>query len=314
MTVKKEKLLTNTLTVCLLAIFCCILWGSAFPCIKLGYSLFSVASADTGAQILFAGIRFTTAGIMVIIIGSISGGKFMMPDKHVLPKIMTLALLQTVVQYTFFYIGLAHTSGVNGSIIEASNVFLAILVAALIFRQEKLTPKKILGCVIGFIGVIIINLSDGGLSADISLLGEGFVFLSAVSYAFSSCCIKIFSKDENPVLLSGYQFASGGIMMTVIGYLMGGRLNPTCASAYALLIYMAFISAAAYSLWGILLKYNPVSKVSVFGFANPVFGVILSAVILGENGAAFGIQSLVALIMITAGIIIVNTGHSSELL
>ena len=77
-------------------------------------------------------------------------------------------------------------------------------------------------------------------------------------------------------------------------------------ASIALLIYMAMISAVAYTLWGILLKYNPVGKVAVFGFTNPIFGVILSAVFLGEKNQAFGVQGLVALVLVSVGIFMVN--------
>ena len=139
--------------VCLLAMVCCALWGSAFPCIKVGYRLFQIDSADTATQILFAGCRFTIAGIMVILFGSILQGRFLKAGKGDLPRIGKICLLQTVVQYFFFYVGLAHTTGVKGSIVEASNVFLAILVSSLIFHQEKLDQKKVLGCIVGFAGV-----------------------------------------------------------------------------------------------------------------------------------------------------------------
>ena len=87
---------------------------------------------------------------------------------------------------------------------------------------------------------------------------------------------------------------------------MGGHLKAFTASAAALLIYMAMISAVAYSLWGMLLKYNPVSKVTVFGFMNPVFGVMLSALLLKEKGQAFSLTGLTSLILVCIGIYIVN--------
>lgn len=90
--------------------------------------------------------------------------------------------------------------------------------------------------------------------------------------------IKKYSKDENPVVLSGYQFFLGGIILVVVGIATGGKISGFTLASIALLIYMAMISAVAYTLWGILLKYNPVGKVAVFGFTNPIFGVILSAV------------------------------------
>ena len=220
-------------------------------------------------------------------------------------KIFKLSMLQTVLQYFFFYVGLANTTGVKASIIEGVNVFVAVLVASLLFQQEKLTGKKIVGCLIGFAGVVIVNLG-GSMDMGFRLTGEGFIFLSTVAYAFSSVFLKRYSKDENPVLLSGYQFITGGIIMCVIGLLMGGKVHGFAAASTGMLVYLAVISAVAYSLWGILLKYNPVSKVAVFGFMNPVFGVILSALLLGEGAQAAGVKSLIALLLVSIGIYVVN--------
>ena len=288
-----------------LAMICCLLWGSAFPCIKVGYRLFQIDSADTATQILFAGCRFTIAGIMVILFGSILQGRFLKAGKGDLPRIGKICLLQTVVQYFFFYVGLAHTTGVKGSIVEASNVFLAILVSSLIFHQEKLDQKKVLGCIVGFAGVVLINLSGSNVDMSFNLTGDGFIFISAIAYALSSVLIKKYSAKSDPVMLSGYQFTAGGLVMILIGFVMGGRIHTASMPAMILLIYMALISAVAYTLWGILLKYNPVSKVSIFGFTNPLFGVILSAIILRE-GNVFGMKDLIALVLVSIGILIVN--------
>lgn len=303
---KKEIWLQKKLVVCMGALLCCVLWGSAFPCIKIGYRLFGIASTDTATQILFAGIRFTLAGILTAVIGSIMSRKILYPEKNAFGSVMTLGMLQTMMQYLFFYVGLAHTSGVKASIIEAMNVFLAILVASLIFRQENLTWKKVAGCAAGFVGVVLINLG-GSMNMQMSMMGEGFVFISTVASAFSSVLIKRFSMKHNPVMLSAYQFIFGGAVLIAIGAGMGGRIVTISAKALALLIYLAFLSAIAYTLWGILLKYNPVSQVAVFGFMNPVFGVILSALLLGEGEQATSVIGLVSLVLVCIGIYIVNS-------
>lgn len=107
-------------------------------------------------------------------------------------------------------------------------------------------------------------------------------------------------------MLSGYQFILGGIVMVILGFGLGGRITHVSASALLMLFYLACISAVAYSLWGILLKYNPVSKVAIFGFTNPVFGVLLSAGWLGEGSAELGWNVLIALVLVCIGICIVN--------
>lgn len=306
----KEHFMQKTIVVWLGALLCCALWGSAFPCIKIGYRLFDIASGDVAAQILFAGCRFTLAGVLALAIGSALNREWLVPKRRSYGRIAKLALLQTVAQYIFFYVGLANTTGVKASIIEGVNVFIAILVASLLFHQEKLSAAKILGCVIGFAGVVLVNISGGGLDLGFHFTGEGFIFLSTIAYAFSSVFLKRYSKEDNPVLLSGWQFVFGGLVMIVCGLLAGGRLSVWSIAGVLMLLYMAVISAVAYSLWGILLKYNPVSKVAVFGFMNPVFGVILSAILLHE-GDSIGVMCLVSLALVCAGIYIVNRGEET---
>nr|WP_330387788.1 DMT family transporter [Anaerobium acetethylicum] len=302
----KEKFMQKTIVVWMGALICCALWGSAFPSIKIGYGMLQILPGDTGSQILFAGYRFVLAGILVILIGSLINRKLLIPKKDSWTKILKLSFLQTVAQYIFFYIGLANTSGVKASIIIGVNVFIAILVASLIFRQEKLTVPKISGCAVGFTGVLLVNITGSQIDMSFSFLGEGFIFLSTIAYAFSSVFMKRYSKDEDPLVLSGYQFVAGGIVLSAAGFLSGGSVGGFSASGIIMLIYLALISAVAYSLWGVLLKYNDVSKVAVFGFMNPVFGVILSAVFLGEKEQASGWTSLAALVLVCTGIYIVN--------
>ena len=290
------------------ALFCCVLWGSASPAIKIAYEIFEISSDDTASRIMLAGARFVLAGVMTILFGSIVSRRFLRPKRSSIKYVGILALLQTVGQYFFFFMSLAYISGVRGSIINASGNFLAIVIAAGIFRMEKLTIRKILGCVVGFTGIILIlggfrGMIEGGA---ITFQGEGAMLLAALFYAFSSCCIKKFSAHENPVTLSGYQFMLGGLVLFVAGWIMGGELVFRSASCVYNLLYMGFISAGAYTLWGILLKHNPVSRVSILGFMNPVMGVLLSAWFLGENNEAFSVTGVLSLVLVAAGIMIVN--------
>ena len=305
-----DKWMQKTGVVWLGAMLCCLLWGSAFPCIKIGYGMWNIESVDTSSQILFAGMRFVLAGILAVIFGSLLEGRFIRPEKGCAGKIAWLSMLQTVIQYLFFYIGLAHTSGVKASIIEAVNVFVAIIVSGFIFHQEKVTAKKMIGCLVGFAGVVLINMN--GMNFQMSLSGEGAIFLSTVAYAFSSVFLKRYSAKHNPVMLSGYQFIVGGIILSAAGFAIGGRLSTVSTEGVLMLIYLALVSAVAYSLWGMLLKYNPISRVAVFGFMNPVFGVILSAWLLREGAQALGPVSLVSLVLVCAGIYIVNSRAQSE--
>ena len=300
-----ESKLSKTPVMILGAMFCCLLWGSAFPCIKIGYRLFQIAGDDVASRIAFAGCRFAIAGIMVILVACVTNKRFVKPQSP--GKIAVLSAFQTVVQYLFFYSGLAHTTGVKSSIITGAGTFLTLFVCGFGFKQEKLTVKKIMGCALGFLGIILVNLK--GLDFDFTLSGEGFILIAALSGAMASGYIKKFSTDSDVVMLSGYQFFFGGIVMAAVGFAMGGQMKAFHFSGVCLLLYMGFISAAAYTIWGLLLKYNDVSKVSACKFMNPVFGVLLSFLLLGERGQ-LGWQLLIALLLVCVGVFIVNYSPS----
>ena len=139
-----------------------------------------------------------------------------------------------------------------------------------------------------------------------NLTGDGFVIFSAIAYAISSVLIKKYSAYEDPVVISGYQFIMGGIVMIIAGTLLGGQVLFASTSAVLVLVYLALLSAIAYSLWGVLLKHNPVSKVSVYSFMIPVFGVLLSNLMLAEKSNVPPLNLLITLVLISAGIIMLN--------
>lgn len=303
---QKQNILTKTGIVALLACVCCILWGSAIPVIKTGYRFLHVDSSDIASQIIFAGVRFTLAGILVLIFASIREKKVMIPDKEILKYAVPVCLAQTVGQYFFFYIGVANTSGVKGGIITGLGNFIAILLSCLVFRNERMTRRKIAGCVLGFAGVVVINLLGNSLDMGFKMIGEGFVLIAQLSYGISTVLINLFSRKVSPVVLSGTQFMMGGIVLMLIGAGMGGHLENATTGGVVIIFYLAMVSAVAYTLWSVLLAWNDVSKVAIFGFVNPLCGVILSALILGEVKQAFNVGSLAALILVCAGIYIVN--------
>lgn len=302
----KENVLTKDSVIIFLAFICSALWGSAFSGVKIGYEKFGIDSADWSSQMIFAGVRFAIAGVMALVFGSISARKVLLPTRKSVPQIMIISLFQTILQYIFYYIGLAHTTGVKAAVIVAANVFMAILISSLIYKIEKLTLHKIIGCILGFSGIIIINLSGLKGGVKFSLFGDGFVLISTVANGFSSVLMKKYSTSENPVMLSGWQFFFGGLVMTLIGLICGGNIGSVNADSVMILLYLAFVSAAAYSLWSVLLKYNPVSKVAVFGFMNPVCGVIISNLVLKESDS-LGIQAFLALVFVCMGIYAVNS-------
>ena len=298
------------------ALLCCFLWASAVPSIKIGYKLWDIGGNETWKVIRFAGIRFFLAGILVIAFAGAARKKLLIPRRDEWGKVMFLSLFQTIGQYIFFYIGVAHTTGVNSAVVDSLTNFFAIIIASVVLRMEKLTVRKMAGCLLGLAGVVLVEITPAGF--EFRPAGDGLVALSALCYGVSSSMIKRYSSEHDTVLFSGWQFIFGGAVMTAVGQcgmmVSGGGsddVSRVSFKAVALLIYLALVSSVAYTLWGILLKNNDVSKISVFGFMNPVMGVMLSAVLLGEAGQ-LGIKYAAALLLIGAGIATVNLKKRHE--
>ena len=304
-----ESFYKDTKVRCILALVCCALWGSAFPCVKIGYEWFHIEGA--GSQVLFAGYRFFLAGIFTFLMSCILEKKIIVMKKSSVPYIFAQGLLQTTIQYVCFYIGLAHTTGAKGSVINASNAFFTIIVAHFLLKSEKVTFRKAVGCLLGFAGVIVINLAPGAWGSGFSLLGEGMVLLCAFAYGTSSVTLKLISDKEKPSTITAYQLLFGGAVLIIIGLIAGGNVRGFSVKSTILFIYMALLSTVAFTLWTKLIKYNPVGKVAIFGFSIPIFGVALS-IFLKEH--IWTVQNFAALILVSIGILIVNlTGNDKSL-
>lgn len=298
-----EKYYQNTAVRTVLALVCCALWGSAFPCIKIGYEMFHIEGA--GSQILFAGYRFFLAGIFAYAAACITERRLVTIKRSSVPYVFGQGILQTTIQYVCFYIGLAHTTGAKGSVINASNAFFSIIMAHFVMKSEKMTWRKGLGCLVGFAGVVVINMAPGAWGSGFALNGEFLVLLCSFAYGTSSVTLKLISDRETPTAITAFQLLFGGGVLILIGLVSGGSVYGFHMKSTLLLVYMALLSTVSFSLWAALLKYNPVGKVSIFGFSIPVFGVALSAVFLHER--IVSVQNLAALVLVSIGIIIVNS-------
>lgn len=283
------------------AILCTALWGSAAPCIKRGYALFSVAADAPFSQLVFAGWRFALAGLLVLIVTRLKGRRIM-PHRDELKPILWISLFQSMLQYVCYYIGLSGTTGTKGSVLSGTQTFFALLLAHFLLPNDKLTRRKTIGCICGFAGVLALGF--GGLNG-FNLTGDGLVLLSAVSAGAGALVSRIFTPGRDPMLLTGWQLLIGGGFLLGVGTLGGGALGTVNLGGVLLLGYMIVLSAAAFTVWTALLGKFPVGKVSLFGFLIPVFGALFSALVLGEN--ILNVRNLTALVLVSGGIAVANS-------
>ena len=290
--------------VILLASFCCLLWGSAYPAIKNGYAMFSIAAGDIPSKMLFAGYRFVFAGLVLLLLAILTRRNVFVLNVRNFLSTSLLGLTQTSLQYVFFYIGLAYTTGVKSSIMNATGTFFSVLLAHFIYRYDRLNLNKVAGCLIGFAGVMAVNFSPDLLDFNFSLLGEGFVVIAAFILSAATIYGKRLSQKMDSVVLTGYQLSIGGLALVLAGYGTGGVLTGFTLQSTALMAYMVLLSSASFALWTVLLKYNRVGLVTVFNFLIPVFGAVLSAIFLGESIMEW--KNVLALFLVCGGIWLVT--------
>lgn len=299
-----SQYLSDPKTVLLLATLCCALWGSSYPAIKNGYEMLLIAPHDVSSKLIFAGYRFLLAGVCLLLLAVIMGKPIMRLSRHTFGQVALLGLVQTGLQYVFFYIGLAFTTGVRASILNATTTFFSVLLAHFVYHNDKLSTRKSVGCLLGFAGVLTVNAGAGPLDTLPSLHGEGFIVIAAFVLSAASLYGKYVSNRMDAMVMTGWQLAIGGLALLIGGYATGGTLGHLTPASTLLLVYLALLSAVAFTLWSLLLKYNPVGRVSVFAFLVPVFGATLSALFLGES--IFEWKNLAALVLVCVGIAMVT--------
>ena len=221
-----------------------------------------------------------------------------------LRQVAVLGVAQTSLQYVFFYIGLAYTTGVRASILNATTTFFSVLLAHFLYRDDRLSARKAGGCLLGLAGVLAVNADAGLLGAGVTLQGEGFIVLAAFVLSAASIYGKRVSQHMDAMAMTAWQLSIGGLVLLAAGHAAGGGLGRIDLVSSLLLLYLALLSAMAFTLWSLLLKHNPVGVVSMFAFLVPLFGALLSGLVLHEDVLTW--NNLVALILVCAGVVLVT--------
>ena len=220
-----------------LALVVMALWGSLFPFIKIGYSVFGIDSTSIPNILMFAGVRFTLSGIPVIGVSAMKKDK--LADKKSIVYILLAGLFSIVLHYAFTYIGLGITDGSKTSIIKQLGTLLYVCFAFLFIKSEKFSILKIVGALVGFTGIAVINLVGSGFSFS---LGDFVIILASVCTVVSSIIIKLKLEKESPLAITGISQLAGGIVLLVAGFAMGADmltfdLKSTLVFAYICIVF-----------------------------------------------------------------------------
>ena len=287
----------NKSTLLLPAILVMFLWGSLFPTVKLGYRAYGIQT--TGDILFFAGVRFTICGGIICLYSLLLNKDNFKPVKTSICPILLSGLFAIILHYSFTYLGLNLTDSSKTAILKQVGALFYVCFSSLFFKNDRLTIRKLVGVLLGFSGIIAINISPDGVAfqtGDVLIIAASFctVFSNVISK-------KVFQKVE-PITATGCSQLFGGIVLLCIGKSLGGQMTFRVDSSSLILAYICFASIFGYCIWFLIVKNAELSKLFIIKFAEPMFACICGAILLGEN--IFKIQYIVAFIMISFGIYI----------
>ena len=301
---EKKNIFQRPLWVALFALTAATAWGWAYPLIKLGFEEFAIEPSMTAEKMLFAGVRFTLAGMLVLGIARGAKINFALKSRDGYWYMLLFALMNTTLHYAFFYIGLSHSGGARAAILNSLGVFLLVILACLFFKSDKLTGRKIIGCIVGFAGILILNVG-GGDSGKFTLQGDGMIVLNALCAAVAGLMTRGLGKRVDVFVGTGYSLAIGGILLIIPALFMGAGIPQITAWGVVILLLLVGISTLGFMLYNKLLTCNPVGKVAIYNSLIPIVGAITSSLCLDEP---FYWKYIIAAMLATAGIYIINRG------
>ena len=303
---RMEELFRNSRYKSILATFCAFGWSLAYPLIKVGYKEFQIVSSDLGGKILFAGIRFLFAGILVCVFCHLRKKKLELDNKKDFFWLIFLAIVNITFHYMFAYIGLGYNASARSTILDSMGGFFLIILSTLIFSDDKMSAPKMLGCLLGISGIVAINIQPGAnFFENITFRGDGMILLNACCAAIGGVITRVASKKMNMMMATGQSMMIGGTLLLAIGMVIGtDSLWSVSLKGIIVLIVLILISAVCFAIYNELLAYHPISKVAIYNALIPVLGVIFSALLLNEE---LKWQYFISVMMVAGGIYLVNS-------
>jgi len=289
-----------------LAIIAALLWSTAFAGVKIGLQY------QTPLQ--FGALRFTLSGLMILAVFG-NRRQYWREVCREWKFILTIAVIQVVVQYGLFYSGMNLVPGALGAMIVGSGPLFIALVAHFTHPDDKLNLTKTFSLLIGVGGIAIITLGRQTIETKSKLDWIGIILLiiNNIAAGYSNVLVSKTSRRLSPVVLTSSSLLTGGILLYLISLpLEGFQAGPFPLSWYIALIWLAFLSASAFSIWYTLLKRPgvKVSELNVWKFLIPVAGAGLSwLLVAGENPDWI---SVIGMVVIAGSLLLMNKGKTTS--
>ncbi len=292
-----------TIKIILVYALACLIWGSTWMAIRLGL--------DSLTPFISVGLRFSFAALFILIFMKIKGLKVQM-DKLSIKLYMQMAFFSFVIPYGLVYWGEQYIPSGLASVLFAINPFFVTIFSFFMLSQEKITAYKIIGMIIGFIGIVVIFSEDITNTAAFFVWGMVAIVLSALLQGWIQVVMKKHGQYLNSFTMNFYPMLIAGVCMLIIGFFTE-NLNYIKFDSKAILsvLYLAsFGSMVVFTCWYWLLKRVNVIVLSLITFITPVIALILGIILLKE---VFTASDLIGSFLVLVGLMVATLGNVKSL-
>jgi len=272
-----------------------LLWGSLFPFVKYGYRVFGLDTSFYPNLILFAGLRFLISGLILSVFCVSTHRTFAIRQPKKLIPTALVALFAVVLHYAATYISLSQIDSSKTALLKQSGVLVFVCFSFLFFRDDRPSVKKIIGAVFGVASVLIINMDSFRITFGV---GAALVIAASFCTVISNVVFKKSLGDVPSVTVTGYSQLMGGIVLTAVGLLLGGRIPTFSLQAAAVMLYIVAATVVSYGLWYFVVQKYSLSKLFIIKMAEPLFAALVSvalpldAQLTWQHAAAFGMVAV----------------------
>jgi len=263
------------------AIVTCLMWSTAYPFIKIGLQY--------APPLHFAGMRFIISGLMILPF-TIRPREYLRMIRDNSSLVISVTILQTIINYMLFYKGMDRVPGALGAVIVGAQPFVTAIVSRIMIREERFTASKVFTIILGIAGIVLVSAGRQGFNFGTpgELAGIIMIFIANISTATSNVLVSKNGKKMNPLVLSSFSLLIGGLFIWLVSFVAedvpAGPDFPV--RFWLVLAWLSFMSAFTFSRWYVLLKRPEVkvSELNLWKFILPVFGAILSWILVpGEK-------------------------------
>jgi len=281
----------------------CVLWGTTYLGIRI--------ALETIPPALVGGLRFTAAGILMVALLASRGERMIHPQRWgglAVTGILTICVGNGGVIWGELWV----PSGI-AAVTVATIPFWMIGIEAFARDGDQLSPRLVLGLVVGFAGILLLvwtDIASGGAAGRQFLAGVIALQIACVGWALGSSLSRRQALRENVMSAAAMQMLFGGLVMLAVATVRGewNQLAFTPRTAIAELYLTMFGSIIGYSAYTYALRHLPTATVSLYAYANPIIAILLGAIVAGEP---FGPRVIVASTMVLIGSALVQ-GKSND--